>query len=440
MPYCEMNLDGLIGPTHNYAGLSFGNLASLQNRQSKSNPRQAALQGLAKMKWMMDRGVVQAVMPPQVRPNFRALHDIGFSGTPENILQQAWQQAADLFSMCCSASSMWAANAATIAPSCDTDIKKLCITPANLVSHFHRSLEVPFTASFFNYVFSDERFFQVNSPLPAVAAFSDEGAANHMRLRWSDQQAVHVFVYGGNGDIASTKYPARQALNASRSVQRLNCLSDDKSVYVRQNSQAIDQGVFHNDVIALSHNQWLLCHEHAFVNQPAFLQHLKAISDNKIQVITANDTEISLDDAVKSYLFNSQIVTIDDGQYAMLLPFECEQKNIKNFVEGQLRSEMNLKEIHYMDLKQSMRNGGGPACLRLRIPITPDEIQMLKGNIILNDKSHKELKAVIENKYPEVFEIKDLADMSFCRHLYEINESICSILELPVSLLNPYLP
>ena len=46
----EFNFDGLVGPSHNYAGLSFGNVASFSNVKSASNPKQAALQGLAKMR------------------------------------------------------------------------------------------------------------------------------------------------------------------------------------------------------------------------------------------------------------------------------------------------------------------------------------------------------------------------------------------------------
>ena len=62
MKYFEANFDGLVGPTHNYAGLSVGNVASLNNAKNTSNPKQAAKQGLAKMKALADLGMVQGVL------------------------------------------------------------------------------------------------------------------------------------------------------------------------------------------------------------------------------------------------------------------------------------------------------------------------------------------------------------------------------------------
>ncbi|EAP0071555.1 succinylarginine dihydrolase, partial [Salmonella enterica subsp. enterica serovar Stanley] len=45
----EVNFDGLVGLTHHYAGLSFGNEASTRHRFQMSNPRLAVKQGLLKM-------------------------------------------------------------------------------------------------------------------------------------------------------------------------------------------------------------------------------------------------------------------------------------------------------------------------------------------------------------------------------------------------------
>ncbi|EGF31557.1 Succinylarginine dihydrolase, partial [Oxalobacteraceae bacterium IMCC9480] len=60
LPAREFNFDGLVGPSHNYAGLSFGNVASFNNVKSVSSPKQAALQGLAKMRALAARGFAQA--------------------------------------------------------------------------------------------------------------------------------------------------------------------------------------------------------------------------------------------------------------------------------------------------------------------------------------------------------------------------------------------
>jgi len=112
----ELNLDGIVGPTHNYAGLSWGNLASQKHKLSVSNPRQAALEGLAKMKFLADMGIPQAVLPPHQRPHLPTLRSLGYSGSDAEILAKAHQDNPVLLSACCSASAMWSANAATVSP------------------------------------------------------------------------------------------------------------------------------------------------------------------------------------------------------------------------------------------------------------------------------------------------------------------------------------
>ena len=83
----EFNFDGLIGPTHNYAGLSYGNIASAKHRQKSSSPRQAALQGLAKMKALADQGIGQAILPPLRRPRFEFLRELGYHGSNEQLIK-----------------------------------------------------------------------------------------------------------------------------------------------------------------------------------------------------------------------------------------------------------------------------------------------------------------------------------------------------------------
>ena len=93
MQYCEANFDGLVGPTHNSAGLSFGNVASFSNANAISNPKEAAKQGLQKMKALSDMGMVQGVLAPQERPDIATLRRLGFAGNDASVLQQAAKQA-----------------------------------------------------------------------------------------------------------------------------------------------------------------------------------------------------------------------------------------------------------------------------------------------------------------------------------------------------------
>lgn len=171
----EVNFDGLVGLTHHYAGLSFGNEASTSHRFQVSNPRLAAKQGLLKMKALADLGFPQAVIPPHERPFIPVLRQLGFSGSDEQVLEKVARQAPHWLSSVSSASPMWVANAATIAPSADTLDGKVHLTVANLNNKFHRSLEAPVTESLLKAIFNDEEKFSVHSALPQVALLGDEG-------------------------------------------------------------------------------------------------------------------------------------------------------------------------------------------------------------------------------------------------------------------------
>jgi succinylarginine dihydrolase len=89
MKFFEANFDGLVGPTHNYAGLSIGNVASLNNAKNTSNPKQAAKQGLQKMKSLSELGLVQGVLAPQERPDVYTLRRLGFTGTDSEVISKA---------------------------------------------------------------------------------------------------------------------------------------------------------------------------------------------------------------------------------------------------------------------------------------------------------------------------------------------------------------
>src|SRR5476651_2400302 len=195
----ELNLDGLVGATHHYAGLSFGNEASTRHRQQVANPRLAARQGLEKMKALADAGFAQGVLPPQERPHIGYLRQLGFSGTDAQILSQVALRHPQLLSALSSASAMWVANAATVSPSADSADGKVHFTPANLHNKFHRAIEADTTAAVMRAVFQDNRFFQHHAALPQSALFGDEGAANHNRLGDYSGPGIQMFVYGTSG-------------------------------------------------------------------------------------------------------------------------------------------------------------------------------------------------------------------------------------------------
>ena len=411
----EVNFDGIVGPTHNYAGLSFGNVASTEHGGRVSSPRQAALQGLEKAWALHEMGLKQGVIPPQERPHIPTLRTLGFCGTDSEILRQCAQRAPQLLAAVSSASSMWVANACTVSPYADTADGKTHLTPANLLSMFHRSIEPPTTGRVLKAIFSADSFVH-HQPLPAAPSFSDEGAANHTRLCADYSQAgVELFVYGddlSNKAAGPKKYPARQTLPASQAIARSHGLNPDKVVFARQNPDAIDQGVFHNDVIAVGNQDLLFHHEMAFADTQSVYTQLNTALDSELQVIAVPADAVSLEDAVRSYLFNSQLLTVPGQQGALLVvPVECrEVPSVHEYLMA-LESESPLIEkVRFFDLRQSMNNGGGPACLRLRVVMSKQQIVETDANVLLTASLYRQLRHWIESHYRDRLTMNDLQD------------------------------
>lgn len=427
MTTVEVNFDGLVGPTHNYAGLSRGNVASMSHGGAVSNPREAALQGLAKMKALADAGVPQAVLPPHERPSIGTLRSLGFSGPDARVLESAARQAPRLLVACSSASNMWVANAATISPSRDTADGRVHFTPANLVSKFHRSIEPPQTTRTLRAIFSDPGHFVVHEPLAGGAALGDEGAANHTRLAAAHGvRGLHFFVHGHSADLPAGRGPrrfvSRQARESFEAIARRHRLADELVVHARQNPAAIDAGVFHNDVISVGNENVLLYHEHAFVDTATTVRGLAARfaalnPDATFFALKVPASRVSLRDAVKTYLFNSQIVTLSPGRMALVAPADCaEHPRVRRFIEQAVsRADSPLQDVRFFDLKQSMRNGGGPACLRLRVVLTAAERAALPRGVWINDETYPRLVQWVKRHYRDRLAQRDLADPQLLR-------------------------
>ncbi|QYF95512.1 N-succinylarginine dihydrolase [Massilia sp. PAMC28688] len=436
----EFNFDGLVGPSHNYAGLSFGNVASFSNVKSASNPRQAALQGLAKMRALAQRGFAQALLPPQARPNFRMLRSLGFTGSDADVLARAYRESPVILACAYSASPMWTANAATVSPSADTFDGRTHFTAANLNNKLHRSDEHAQSTRTLRALFSNEQFFAVHDALPPTPAFGDEGAANHTRLTASHgAKGVELFVYGrvefDPSAPAPKKYPARQTLEASQAIARLHGLDAARTVFASQNPAVIDQGVFHNDVIAVGNGNVLFYHDQAFHDEKAVLNQLRVAMEGvgaQLTAIRVDTGLVSVADAVASYLFNSQLLSKPDGTMALVIPQECQENQaVARYLEQLVASGGPVDELIHFDLRQSMRNGGGPACLRLRVALTEAESAAMHQKVIMTEALYATLVEWVGKYYRDHLEPKDLADPQLAIECQAALEELTRILALP---------
>lgn len=429
----EVNFDCLVGPTHHFGGLSFGNLASTSNQTKLSNPKKAALQGLKKMQFLMKRGFIQGVLPPHERPHMRSFNNLGFSGSDEQILRDAYQRLPSIFSSLCSSSSMWAANSATISPASDSLDHKTHISPANLITMFHRSIEHDFAFSVFNLIFADENHFSVHESLLAHDLFSDEGAANHNRLCPSHgDQGLQIFVYGKVSTLASQKtsiYPCRQSRLANEALALRHRLDSSRYLNVAQNPLAIDSGSFHNDVVCVVNENVLLCHQWAFLDQPKILEDIHATYQKLYHqtpfVIEVSNHALPIEDAVTSYLFNSQLLTKNSGTMLLFAPTNCQtNKKAHLVIESLIEDNNPIDEVAYFDVSESMANGGGPACLRLRVPLSKIELSLIKPTVVLSDSLFASLEKIIDKYYVEVLTVEHFFDRSF------LNMSKCALAEI----------
>jgi succinylarginine dihydrolase len=436
MKTVEANFDGLVGLTHNYAGLSSGNVASMKNAGQVAHPREAAKQGLQKAKALSELGLTQGILAPHQRPDLQTLKRIGFSGTDKDIVAKAFKQAPEILAACYSCSPMWTANAATVSPSADTQDGKVHFTPANLNNKFHRSIEPNQTGQILKQTFRDTKYFQHHLHLPEGNHFGDEGAANHTRFcNDYGEKGIEFFVFGKYGFRGGMpepkKFAARQTYEASMAVARLHGLDLDQCVFAQQNPATIDAGVFHNDVISVGNQNVYFYHQEALLNSDEVCKQLKNKFQGDFHLIKVPTNKVSVQDAVESYLFNSQLITLAPGKMAIVVPEECRNnKNVWKYLEELVTLGTPLQEVKVYDVKQSMQNGGGPACLRLRVVLNENELKGVNPKTLLTDELYTQLDAWIGKHYREEIKPEDLGDPALIDEVRTALDELTQIMDL----------
>ena len=408
----EINFDGIVGPTHNFAGLSLGNLAAAAHAGQVSHPRAAALQGLAKMRANLALGLAQGFFAPLPRPDQAWLEALAADETMDTaLIAGAW-----------SASAMWAANAATVSPAPDTADGRCHLTVANLVTMPHRAHEWPDTLRQLRLAFADTSHFAVHGPVPPC--FGDEGAANHMRLTSAHGElGLEIFVYGRSGGA----FPARQHEQASRLVARRHRLDPARVLFIEQNPEAIAGGAFHNDVVAVANERVLFTHEQAFADPVGAYWAIRETFP-EVEIVTVPASQVSLAQAVRSYLFNAQLVTLPTGEMALVVPIEAwGSAPVRQWLDAMTAGNGPIRQVVPVDVRQSMANGGGPACLRLRVVANPATVD---PRFLLDEAKADRIEEVIAQIWPETLEPHQLGDERLTRQVREARAALLAALDL----------
>ncbi len=417
MNLVEINFDGIVGPSHNYAGLSLGNLASSKHGGQVSYPRAAALQGLAKMRHNLALGLTQGFLCPLPRPNPALLTALGLENRePADEAERRLRAAA------WSASSMWTANAATVSPAPDTDDGRCHLTPANLVTMPHRSQEWGDTARQLRLAFADAAHFAVHDAVPPC--FGDEGAANHMRMALSHAApGLEIFVYGRPGGA----FPARQHEQASRTVARLHGLAPERCLFIEQSPAAIAAGAFHNDVVAVANERVLFAHEDAFADPEGAYAAIRAALP-EAEIVVVPTSAVSLADTIASYLFNAQLLTLTTGEMALVIPLEAwEHVAVRRYLDGMLAANGPIRRVLPVDVRQSMANGGGPACLRLRVVADPATVD---PRFLLSEARADAIETAIAAHWPEQIDSADIGSAALAETVRNARAALLTVLDL----------
>jgi succinylarginine dihydrolase len=307
-----------------------------------------------------------------------------------------------------SASAMWAANAATVSPAPDTLDGKCHLTPANLRTMPHRSNEWRSTLGQLLIAFRDGAHFQVHPPVPP--AYGEPG--------------IEIFVYGVSGGA----FPARQHVEASKAVARLHLLNPERTIFVEQSAAAIAAGAFHNDVVAVANERVLFAHEEAFADKQPLTEACQRLVPG-FEYVEVAAADVPLTDAVSSYLFNAQLVTPPDGETTLMIPTEARNTpTVWRWIERHLGGNGPIRRVEVVDVRQSMANGGGPACLRLRVVADPATVD---PRFMVDPAKLDRLADVVRQYWPEQIHQDELQQPALIAKVELARSALLEMLGLP---------
>ena len=178
----------------------------------------------------------------------------------------------------------------------------------------------------------------------------------------------------------------------------------------------------------------LFFHELAFEDTNATKAAIRRAADGPFepQFIEVSDADLPLADAISSYLFNSMLIQVPgEDRLTLVCPTETRDNPRSHAVAERIAASNGpIGAVRYVDVRQSMRNGGGPACLRLRVVLTEAELAATNPAMRLTDRLHAELSAWAARWYREELRPADLADPALLDETRGALDELTTLLKL----------
>jgi succinylarginine dihydrolase len=148
----------------------------------------------------------------------------------------------------------------------------------------------------------------------------------------------------------------------------------------------------------------------------------------ELQLVEVPAAEVPLADAVSSYLFNAQLVSPPDGETTLIVPSEArETASVWAWLQRHVAGNGPIRKVEVVDVRQSMANGGGPACLRLRVV---GDAETVEPRLMVDESKQDRIAEVIERGWPEEIHANDLQDPKLVATVEAARASLFSALDL----------
>ena len=174
----------------------------------------------------------------------------------------------------------------------------------------------------------------------------------------------------------------------------------------------------------------MVVHEQSFIPEHQEQVRRYLTERNDVQYYEVKQDELSVADAVSTYLFNSELLETAPGKFTLIAPSECSNHAGVARVVERLQGQGALDTVHYLDVRESMRNGGGPACLRLRVVLTPEQERAMHQGVVYNPEMHNRLAGWVTTHYRDRLVFDDLRDPELVRELDRAYNELEGLLDM----------